>query len=685
MAFLYPWFLWSLVLVAIPVVIHLFNFRVYKPVYFSNLDFLKDIKEASESKSKLKQLLILLLRILTIIALAIAFAGPYIPLQEKNTNKSEVINAIYLDNSFSMNAQGQYGNIFDAGKERARSILSEYDYRQQFLFTDNDFKSIYANLLKKDQLTEYINQSKLSGNISQLSDIMDFIERIVKKEMPNRNIRTNIFLISDFQKISSDFMHLEPDSSTQVFLIPLSTAQVNNLYIDSLWFDSPQHSLNKAEELKVRIVNAGTEAYQDISIKLFINGKEKALSSFDIEAGAEQTVSLNFVNTQSGIITGNVEITDYPVTYDNTFYFTYSISKETKILIINDNAENKYLEAIYQSNNDFQVDFQASGNIKSNYFVDYQTIILDELKDISSGLAQELSNFVEKGGTLCVIPATDIDLESYNNLFGRLQTSFYRALDTANTEISKINYQHYLYRNVFKEVQQRTVLPKVNTHYKTGHPVQNTDKVLLSALNGDDLLIQGNLDKGKYYLFSFPLNTDNTGFYLHPLFVPTLYNMAAFSQSLSDLYYTLGNLKPVRVNTKIKGDDVLRVVASNSNYEFIPRIITGGRQTIKIDFMNQIQTAGNYFLLSGKDTLSGLSFNYNRKESDTRTYTLDEISSLIKQYKLDNFKILSAKQDRLASEVRSLTAERKNLWKLFLIFALIFLIGEILLIKFWKE
>ena len=685
MAFLYPWFLWSLVLVAIPVIIHLFNFRVYKPVYFSNLDFLKDIKEASESKSKLKQLLILLLRILTIIALAIAFAGPYIPLQEKNTKKTEVVTAIYLDNSFSMNAQGQYGNIFDAGKERARSILSEYDYRQQFLFTDNDFKSIYANLLKKDQLTEYINQSKLSGNIRQLSDIMDFIERIVKKEMPNRNIRTNIFLISDFQKISSDFTHLKPDSSTQVFLIPLSTAQVNNLYIDSLWFDSPQHSLNKAEELKVRIVNAGTEAYQDISIKLFINGKEKALSSFDIEAGAEQTVSLNFVNTQSGIITGNVEITDYPVTYDNTFYFTYSISKETKILIINDNAENKYLEAIYQSNNDFLVDFQASGNIKSNYFVDYQTIILDELKDISSGLAQELSNFVEKGGTLCIIPATDIDLESYNNLFGRLQTSFYTALDTASTEISKINYQHYLYRNVFKEVQQRTVLPKVNTHYKTGHPVQNTDKVLLSALNGDDLLIQGNLDKGKYYLFSFPLNTDNTGFYLHPLFVPTLYNMAAFSQSLSDLYYTLGNLKPVRVNTKIKGDDVLRVVASNSNYEFIPRIITGGRQTIKIDFMNQIQTAGNYFLLSGKDTLSGLSFNYNRKESDTRTYTLDEISSLIKQYKLDNFKILSAKQDRLTSEVRSLTAEHKNLWKLFLIFALIFLIGEILLIKFWKE
>ncbi len=685
MSFLYPLFLWSLLLIAVPIIIHLFNFRVYKPVYFSNLNFLKDVKEASQSKSKIKQLLILLLRILTIAALVIAFSGPYIPLIEKQKIKEEKIIGIYLDNSFSMNAESRYGNIFDAAKERARKIITAYDNKQKFLFTNNKFEVEHRYIVHKTQVNNFINNTKLTPEIRKLSELIDYQTQLFNKESGTKNFRKDIFLISDFQKISTDFEKLKSDSNTRIFLVPLSTGKLNNLYIDSCWFENPQHSLNKAEELKVRIKNSGDEEYQDIPVKLIINGKQKSINSFDIAKQSETIVNLNYVNTETGIITGIVEITDYPITYDNTFYFSYTISKETKILIINDKAQNKYLQALFEANKSFEVDFQSTGNIKPSEFIDYKLIIFDEVEEFTSGVQQELYNYVQQGASIVIIPAKKINIESYNQLLTQLNSIQILKQDTAETELAQINYRHFLYKNVFKDTKKHLLLPKVNIHYKTIKNIQNTDKILLSALNKDVLLLQGNSGKGKYYLFTFPLNTNNTGFYLHPVFVPTLYNMAAFSQNISDIYYTLGNTKPVEVNIKLSGDNILRIIADKSEYEFIPKIITTGRQNIKIDFMNQIDKAGNYYLLSDKDTLAALSFNYNRKESDIQSYTNTEINQLIKRYKLNNFKILPADAKKFNSEISDLRTERKNLWKWFIILALIFISAEVIIIKFWKE
>jgi hypothetical protein len=74
MQFLFPWFLAALLALAIPVVIHLFNFRRFKTVYFSNVKFLKEVKEETASRSKLKHLLVLAARMLALAFLVFAFA-----------------------------------------------------------------------------------------------------------------------------------------------------------------------------------------------------------------------------------------------------------------------------------------------------------------------------------------------------------------------------------------------------------------------------------------------------------------------------------------------------------------------------------------------------------------------------------------------------------------------------------
>jgi Na+/H+ antiporter NhaD/arsenite permease-like protein len=83
MGFLYPNFLWALFAILIPVIIHLFYFKRFKKVYFSNTKFLKEIKEETTNKNKIKNLLVLLSRILAIVFLVLAFAQPYFPIGHK--------------------------------------------------------------------------------------------------------------------------------------------------------------------------------------------------------------------------------------------------------------------------------------------------------------------------------------------------------------------------------------------------------------------------------------------------------------------------------------------------------------------------------------------------------------------------------------------------------------------------
>jgi len=64
MQFLYPSFLYALLALAIPIIIHLFFFRRFKKVYFTNVRFLKEIKEETSARQRLKNLLVLLMRLL---------------------------------------------------------------------------------------------------------------------------------------------------------------------------------------------------------------------------------------------------------------------------------------------------------------------------------------------------------------------------------------------------------------------------------------------------------------------------------------------------------------------------------------------------------------------------------------------------------------------------------------------
>lgn len=79
MLFTNPFMFFGFFALALPVLIHLFNFRRHKLLYFSNVELLKNLQQQTRRTNKLKHLIVLLLRMFLISSLVLAFARPYLP------------------------------------------------------------------------------------------------------------------------------------------------------------------------------------------------------------------------------------------------------------------------------------------------------------------------------------------------------------------------------------------------------------------------------------------------------------------------------------------------------------------------------------------------------------------------------------------------------------------------------
>ena len=172
MKFLYPEFLLALFAVAIPIIIHLFNFRKFRKVFYSDIQLLKELKIETKSRARLKHWLILICRIFAICFLVFAFAQPYIPLDNQVVRVGNKAVSIYVDNSFSTEANGDNGTILQQEKERAQDIVDEYESADRFHLITNDFEGHLQRTFSKEEMAFLIEEIKVSPVSRNLSEVI---------------------------------------------------------------------------------------------------------------------------------------------------------------------------------------------------------------------------------------------------------------------------------------------------------------------------------------------------------------------------------------------------------------------------------------------------------------------------------------------------------------------------------
>lgn len=671
MHFLYPAFLFALASLVIPVLVHLFNFRRYKKVYFSNVQFLKEVQEQQASRRNLKERLILAMRMLALAFLVFAFARPFIPGKDAANVGQQHIVSIFVDNSYSMQTLNREGSLLDEAKQKAKQIAAQYSINDRFQLLTQDFEGRHQRLLSRDEFNDAVDAVKISPQSRRLDQVTARQQSLLNMQP---GAAKHIYVISDFQK------NIAPASaskdSLQINLLQLKANQLPNVAVDSVWLLNATHRPGESEKLVVRLHNYAGKAAEKVPLKLTINGAQKALGSFTVAARSTQTDTLSFSGLQAGWQRGELQLQDNPITFDNSFYFSFNVSSKLPILLVDGGTPNKYLGAIFASDPFFAARRVQEGIIDYASLGSYAMIVLSDINAISAGLAQQLKTYVAKGGTLAVFPSSQADPATYRSLLQPMGAAYPTVLLNEVTKVSTLNLQSEVFKNIFESMPQNPDLPQAKKYYQlTGASRQGEN--LMTMQTGQPLWAGYRQGSGKVYISAVPLNEEFSNLPVHALFVPAMLRMALLSGHDQPLFYTLGNTPAVKT-VPLQSTEKQQVKLARGNQTVIPEVRQQDGSTM-LYMPDQLTQTGLYDLRKQDSTAAVLAFNDNRQESDLSYLTPSELGKLFNRQPTvlqgDNFNV---------NNINSAANSGLQLWKVCIILALIFLAAETLLIRFYK-
>lgn len=658
MNFLYPQLLFGLFALAIPIIIHLFNFRRTKKIYFSNTKFLKKVKEASSSKLKLKHYLILFSRLLAIFFLVVAFAQPIMRAPGNKTIQDKVV--IYLDNSASMTNEMVNGiPAFDASISYVNKVLEVYPKGTSFKLLTNDFESFSTTYKSAAEVEEYLTGISISGISRQIKDLTNRIKG------RNTTDSVDVYWLSDMQLSTAGNLPVAVDSLFTLNIVPLVFQNSNNVYIDSVYLENPFRLGNEQLTLNVNVVNKGVNDVNQLGIKVYLDQVQVATAIMDISALNSKVMSFNIGFDDGRENLGRISIEEYPVTFDNDLYFVINKTERIQLLEIKSPSTANYVSNVYGNSELFDLASFEDSNVDYSLIEKADLVIVNGLEQISGALIKALNERLRKNERVLLIPGEQVNITDYQRLFSEIRTSSIKS----KLNLAAPDFDNPFFANVFEEQNSRFAMP-------TSTPILDlgADRTaLLKYQNGKPFLRA----KDNLFVMATALSKEVSTFQSHALFVPVMYGIATQSaDSFNKLYYYV-NDQYISVNAdSLQPEDLFRL-RSNEN-EIIPaQRVNGGKMLMEIP--TESIDAGYYDLVLNDQNITSLAFNNSPLESDLKQVDLEEFSNIF----TGNFEIINAEDEFSFEEIVKSKYHGEPLWKWAILLCLLFLLIEVLLIRFF--
>ena len=642
MHFKHPEILYFLFLLIVPILVHLFQLRHFKKEYFTNVQFLKALSIQTRKSSKIKKWLLLACRLLLLSCIIIAFAQPFFESKDSKNASNELY--IILDNSFSMQAKGKKGELL---KRAVQELLEETPDNLNFSLLTNsenywntDIKSVRSAL----------QNLKYSATSFQLDNI------IAKIKAHKSAFKKDIVVITDAVGLNQKELKNNDESAAPWFVIP-KVEQKNNVSIDSVFINK---TVENFYDITVQLSGYGDD-FKPISISLFNENKliAKTVATLDTKKK-----SLNFTIPKQSFH-GYFSIVDNGLSYDNTLYFSISKTKKTNIVSIGEPAKSNFLSRIY-TNEEFNFNNYNLSALDYNKLEEQDAIVVNELDEIPQALATTLKSFVEKGGNLIVIPSIKNSTTNINSFLSNFGKITFNTLVETEKQITKINFKHPIFENVFENKVTNFQYPKT----KKSFTLSSSNSAALSYEDQSAFLTSIVNSVSAVAVFAAPLNTENSNFQQSPLIVPTFYKMAMHNQNNGISALIIGNNKPHLTETSLNKDAILTVKGLDEQFIPVQQILNN---KVKMTFLDNPTQAGNFSVYNKKEWIENLSFNYSRTESDLATAN----ENILSDYKTI---------ESVTSLFDTLQTDRTDnqIWKWFVIFALLFIATEMAIIRFVK-
>ncbi len=668
MSFLYPLFLVAGLSLAIPVLIHLFNLRRYKTVFFPHTRFLKNIQLQSQKQSQLRYKWLLAARLLFLAMLVLAFAQPFF----SNSNKKDTANrlqVIYIDNSYSMSVKKGARSLLDIAKDAARKQIQNAAMGTRYIVLSND-KPVSYKPIPADKALTAIGALDFSASGKGSDQVFASIQSIMQGEA---STGTDLYYYSDFQQ-NSFAANKDATLTKDVIFhgIPVQAEAVQNIFIDTVYLDAPVLQTGQNNRLVVRSHKVGELPKETTIIQLSVNGQVKSAATPNFNDKDESIDTLSFQVNDAAWQKIVVGVNDASLRYDDTFRISARSSSNLSVLVLNEGQANPYIQAAFRSNNGFRLNQQDITSTSAD-LKEYNLIILNGITKIDDALAASLGAALQNGKSICIFPGRVRDFAMLNEGLRQIADIQISGVDTATQTASTLQQGSDLVKDIFERMPENVQLPMARWHYIIKAGLSANQQSVLSFRNGDPLLAKYSPSKGQLYLCATGADLESGNFPGSYFFVPFLYQMAILSKG-GDVYaITSGQQQAAYLPLNNAGERNMVHIYGSGIDAVPPQRPNGAGLDVFID--QAVQQSGFYTLAAGSADTSIVALNQSRAESQLETWSLNSLKS---NWKGDDVRWLSLAE--VSAKNKDSNWGSFPLWKVCAILALLMLAVETFLL-----
>lgn len=532
-----PFFLFGLLGISIPILIHLLTRRQQKHVRFSAVFLLSQSQKRSIKRSHPNRLLLLLLRCMGIALLSLALAGPFFSFGDSEAFRSNSPSSyvFILDDSYSMRNRIEDKTLFESATQFLLNLLTKIPEGSEFSLV----LASHPARTDQDWVSQKNNFEKLIHGLQpsfQKTDIGRAVEKATHLLSTASNEEKNLILLTDLNENGWDqgvFSEISSLLDTPLEIFDFSTLAMKNNIVSVENIETRQEFLARIRILKIKTkIKNHSQSNQRLPASLIVNNKVQKETLINIPAG--QTVSKEFsIPVRSGdIIRGKIKAGKDALTTDNTRYFSHQPNRNIKVLVVDGDpgtvshhSESFYLEralnpfSVSVSHIDPTVSTLAELPLRN--LADFSVVIFANVRELPVGYELKLENFVLRGGALIFGMGDQIDAKYYNEKLGNL-------LPVTLEAVQKFNKTHLLFENnqhpVMRAFSDKAIKEMKEIPFHSIYTVQARNeksfKVASWFTNKSPAILESDSGKGKVIVFLSSLDRDWNNFPIQPTFLP---------------------------------------------------------------------------------------------------------------------------------------------------------------------
>ncbi|MBL7812961.1 MAG: BatA and WFA domain-containing protein [Bacteroidetes bacterium] len=662
-----PAALWALLLLAIPVLVHLFHFRRYKTILFSNVRFLKNLETERKNQNRLKHLLVLTARCLALACLVLAFAQPGCNTQT-NTGAGKMAVSLFIDNSYSMEARNSGGILFETARQKAREIVKSLGDAAVFQIQSQNPEGRHLRFVSASEAVRYIDELQISAKSITLEQAWARMQESLQNEPYSRK---SAFVISDFQTgfVPKGGKYANA-AGIALQCLKLDPPVRGNLSLDTAWVDNPFPMPGEKNLLRFRISNYTSETVSDLGVRLTASGELLGIGKVTAEPWSSGTGSISFTQPEAMAAGAVLQTEDPEMPFDNQLYLSPGATEKKHVSVTGTNSWCKEAMAALS----LVVPELKAGNIA---FPAQQAWFITGTGGLDAAQAQELVTYIQSGGTAVLAPSISAPVTVFKELEARLGLPAYTSWRKEKLGINRKSLSHPFFQSVFSRIPGNMEMPAVLQYLSA--PGAGNGETILSLENGDPVLLEFRNGAGRVYVFTTALEPASTSLVQSALFLPVVANCIIHPESGQGLYAIAGSGQSVPlpgVEPARDGSWILKL----GGEEFVPELGTGvsGREL----YIGSILDKPGIYNLKSKEkaaVVRNIALNASRRESDPRQADAEVLQDWSKRSGAAFMK------DSNAGLAGSVLQRNSDLWRLFIWLAAVFFATEVLLLVFWDK